>query len=421
MITLDLKNIGGFLPNDYRNALQSRLEDAQKALLTKTGAGNDFLGWLDLVQSPNQDLIADVQETANEIRQKADVLVCIGIGGSYLGAKAVIDALTPYYNRQGTEILFAGHQMSGAYLRDLLAYLEGKSVYVNIISKSGTTLEPALSTRHLVNWMKANFEDADQRIVATTDANRGALKKLADANQWKQYVIPDDVGGRFSVLTPVGLLPIAVAGIDVADFYAGASAMSAQLQSVQDNLAFDYVALRYALLEAGYKTEVLSVFEQKLYGIGGWWQQLYGESEGKEGKGLFPAVMQFSTDLHSLGQYMQDGQRVILETFLMAQDDNGGLGVPKIEGNLDGLDYLSDKTFTEINRKAYEGTSKAHTDGGVPNLTIWMDSINPKTLGELLYFFEHGVALSGYLLGVNPFDQPGVEDYKREMFSLLGK
>lgn len=421
MIRLDITHAQSFLDEDARVKLQPRLEAAHKALLTKTGQGNDFLGWRDLLLSPDMNLIEDVLETATIIREKADVLLCIGIGGSYLGAKAVIEALSPYYNRTGPEILFAGHHMSGAYMRDLLHYLEGKSVYVNVISKSGTTLEPALAFRMLLEWMDARYEDTNARIIATTDPESGALNQLRSSRTFKKFVIPPDVGGRFSVLTPVGLLPIAVAGIDIKALFEGAASQLAATEEVLENQALEYAAMRYLLLRQGYQVDVLSVFEPKLAPIGGWWQQLYGESEGKDGKGLFPASMQFSTDLHSLGQYMQDGMRVVIETFLMAAEDGGAVSIPEMVGDLDKLNYLASRPYTEINRKAYEGTRKAHTDGGVPNMTIWMDAITPYTLGELIYFFEHAVGVGGYLLGINPFDQPGVEAYKKEMFRLLGK
>lgn len=421
MLKLDTSLVYPFVDESARQNLQPRLEAAHRALLQKTGAGNDFLGWQDLLASPDEALLHEIETVAAEIRERADVLLCIGIGGSYLGAKAFIDALSPYYNRSGPEVLFAGHQMSGAYLRDLLAYLEGKSVYVNVISKSGTTLEPALAFRFLLDWMDERYDDVNQRIIATTDPVSGALNQLRAERGFRKFVIPPDVGGRFSVLTPVGLLPIAAAGLDIRGLFAGAKSQFERSQAVENNAALDYAALRYLLLGAGYKVDVLSVFESKLYPIGAWWQQLYGESEGKEGKGLFPASMQFSTDLHSLGQYMQDGQRMVLETFLMVENDGGDVVVPTLEGDLDKLNYLVGKTYTEINQKAYEGTRQAHSEGGVPIMTLWMDTISAHTLGELIYFFEHAVGVSGYLMGINPFDQPGVEAYKKEMFRLLGK
>lgn len=436
MLRFDPTPALAFLKDTSLDALRPRTEAAHRALLDGSGAGNDFLGWRDLLLQPNDALLEDIESTAAEIRRNADVFVCIGIGGSYLGAKAVIDALTPYFPAKAAasgggdlfggggrtpEIVFAGHHMSGAYLRELMAYLDGKSVYLNVISKSGTTLEPALAFRFLRQWLEARFDDADRRIVVTTDPAGGALNKLQRDRGYKKYVIPPDVGGRFSVLTPVGLLPIAVAGIDIRSLFYGAVAACERLGQADDNPALDYAALRYLLLQQGYAAELLAVFEPRLGAIGQWWQQLYGESEGKQGTGLFPATLLYSTDLHSLGQYVQEGQRLLAETFLMPEHDNGDLAIPEAEGNLDGLNYLTGKTMREVNRKAYEGTARAHAAGGVPVSTIWLDRIDPEAIGECLYFFEHAVAVSGYLLDVNPFDQPGVEAYKKEMFRLLGR
>ncbi len=436
MIRLQTHSAASFLEKGALAALRPRIDAAHRTLLEKRGAGNEFLGWRDLLLQPNDALLEDISTKADEIRRKADVLVTIGIGGSYLGAMATIQALSPYFNtkpamagavpsddrEEGPEILFAGHHMSGTYIRELLAYLEGKSVYLNVISKSGTTLEPALAFRFLRAWMEERYTDVNERIVVTTDPESGVLNQLQKERGYKKYVIPPDVGGRFSVLTPVGLLPIAVAGVDIRSlFYGAVAACKTYSEASEDNIALQYAGYRYLLAQRGYVTEVLATFEPRLSGIGGWWQQLFGESEGKEHKGLFPVSLQYSTDLHSVGQYVQEGQRKLIETFLMAEDDGGDVVVPALEGNLDKLNYLAGKTYSEINRKAYEGTAKAHTDGGVPNMTLWLKDITPNTIGAAYYFFEHAVAVSGYLLGVNPFDQPGVEAYKKEMFSLLGK
>ncbi len=421
MLRLDLSNIESFLSKPV-SSIQDEVQAAHQKVLGGTGAGSDFLGWRDLLLRPDDALLENITSTAARIREDADVLVCIGIGGSYLGAKAVIQALTPQFGTGGgPEVLFAGHHMSGAYLRELMGYLEGKSVYLNVISKSGTTLEPALTFRFLRTWMEAHFEDSARRIIATTDPESGALKQLSDELGYKTYKIAPDIGGRFSVLTPVGLLPIAVAGVDIRSLFYGAASAIKRFDDPKENAANDYAAARYLLNQQGYGTEVFAVFEPRLSGIGQWWQQLYGESEGKEGKGLFPASVQYSTDLHSLGQFMQEGPRNLIETFLMAEEDGGNLPAPSSEANLDGLNYLAGMTLTEINRKAYEGTAQAHTNGEVPNMTLWIDRISADVLGECLYFFEHAVAVSGYLLGVNPFNQPGVEAYKKEMFRLLGK
>jgi len=437
MIRLDGSRAADFLPDGALHDLQPALHDAHQSVLDKSGAGSDMLGWRDLLTDPDDALLGDIETTAAELRRDADVLVCLGIGGSYLGAKAVIDALTPYFppapepndaveGRSAfpdhpPEILFAGHHTSGTYLHELLERLEGQSVYVNVISKSGTTLETALSFRIVRQWMEERFDDADDRIIVTTDPEKGVLNTLREEHPYKRYVIPPNVGGRFSVMTPVGLLPIAAAGINVRSLFYGAVSACEVLTDANGNPALDYAGLRYLLLNEGYDVDVLAVFEPKLRSIGGWWQQLMGESEGKEGTGLFPSVVQYTTDLHSLGQYMQDGQRIVMETFLMVDDDGGDLTIPQSEDNLDGLDYVSGKTFSDVTQGAYEGTAQAHTDGGVPILTLHMESITPGPLGELLYFFEHAVAVSGYLLDVNPFNQPGVEDYKREMYDRLGR
>lgn len=431
MLRLDYASIIPFLAEGALERIRPGAEEAHATLIHKTGPGNNFIGWRDLLLDPNDALLEDIALTADEIRQKADVLLCIGIGGSYLGARAVIQALSPYYPRRkenqdtgipgSPEIVFAGHHMSGAYIRELLQYLEGKSVYVNVISKSGTTLEPALAFRFVREWMEKHFDDADRRIIVTTDPEKGALNELHRERGYKKYVIPPDVGGRFSVLTPVGLLPIAVAGVDIRSLFYGAVSQCELLAKTSDNPAIDYAALRALLLQQGFSVELLAVFEPRLFDMGGWWQQLFGESEGKENTGLYPDTVQYSTDLHSLGQYVQQGQRLLIETFLMVDNDAGDVPVPDTGGNLDGLSYLKGETMRKINRMAYEGTASAHRSGGVPNMTIWLDRIDPPSIGACIYFFEHAVGVSGYLLGVNPFDQPGVEAYKKEMFRLLGR
>ena len=423
MISFDYSQSLEFLPDGALDAMKLRAKDAHVALIEGTGQGSEFLGWRDLLLHPDDALIGDIEELAARIREEADVFLSIGIGGSYLGARAVIDALTPYFRTEesGPEIIFAGADMSGAYLKDLLAHLEGKSVFVNVISKSGTTLEPAIAFRVVREWMERTFDDADDRIVITTDPDKGALNALLDTHSYRKYVIPPDVGGRFSVMTPVGLLPIAVAGIDIRGFFYGAVDACRQYSDVEDNPAIAYAALRGLFLELGFSTEVLATFEPALGSIGGWWQQLYGESEGKSHNGILPVSLRYSTDLHSLGQYVQDGKRNIIETFLLVKDDGGDISVDHDESNLDGLNYLVGKSLTHINRKAYEGTARAHIQGGVPVMTLEIPDLSADSLGRLLYFFEHGVSVSGYLLGINPFDQPGVEAYKKEMFRLLGK
>ena len=427
MPRLDYEHILSFVdPADLDRQLGSAC-DAHRLLIEKSGPGGDDTGWRDILIRPDEALMQDIAETARRIREEADILVCIGIGGSYLGAEAVIQALSPCLgrNEDSPEILFAGHHISGAYLQELLEYLDGKSVFVNVISKSGRTLEPAIAFRCIRQHLEKHFDDADRRIIITTDPEKGALNTLCTTRGYKKYVIPSDVGGRFSVLTPVGLLPVAVAGIDIRALFEGAAATLVRLASPEDNPALLYAAIRSVLLQQGLYIDLLSVFEPALCGFGRWWQQLFGESEGKDGTGLFPFVAQYSTDLHSIGQYVQQGQRSLIETFLMVERTGSALSVPEEPGagpkDLDGLDYLAGRSMEAINRAAWEGTAQAHTDGGVPNMTLWMREISPTCLGEAIYFFKHAVSISGYLLGVNPFNQPGVEAYKREMLARLGK
>ena len=320
----------------------------------------------------------------------------------------------------GPEVIFAGHHMGPAYLQSLLDHVDGKSVYVNVISKSGTTLEPAIAFRFVFEWMKQRYEDIADRIVVTTDRERGALNELQRQYGFRKFVIPDDVGGRFSVLTPVGLFPIAVAGHDIRSLLYGAVQEARSLSELDGNAALAYAEHRFQLHEAGYKVEALAAFDPRLFGIASWWQQLFGESEGKEGKGLLPIRVEYSTDLHALGQYVQEGQRILGETFLICEQDEGPI-VEHDAQNLDGLNYLAGRTLGSINHVAYEGTQAAHTSGGVPTATITIPTISTESIGALIYFFEHAVAAGGYLLELNPFDQPGVEAYKREMFRRLGK
>ena len=436
MIQFDFSGVEPFLDLSRVDGYTNRAQAAHKAVLNGSGAGNEWLGWRHMLAEPNDALLESLSAVGREISERADVLLCVGIGGSYLGAEAVIKALSSYFppkkspvvedespeeERPQAQVYFAGHHISGAYLEELLEHLEGKSVYVNVISKSGTTLEPAVAFRIIRTWMEDRFDDCDRRIIATTDAKKGALRQLAEEKGYRTYVIPEDVGGRFSVLTPVGLLPIAAAGFDIRSlFYGGVSMMNA-LESESENPAIDYAQRRIMLHDGGYTTEILSIFEPKLAGIGDWWQQLFGESEGKEHKGVFPVVSTFSTDLHSIGQYIQAGRRNLFETFLTIEQSKNKLSVPKEKKNLDGLNYLADTKFSDINDAAFRGTAKAHSQGGVPIFHITLSTLNEENLGRLIYFYEHSVAIGGYLMGINPFDQPGVEAYKKEMFSLLGK
>jgi glucose-6-phosphate isomerase len=421
MIKLNYNYIKPFINETEFDNLQPEILKAHQLLMSRTGAGNDFLGWLDLPYT-NVSLINQIQQLADKINERADYFVCIGIGGSYLGARAVIEALQPQYLNK---IQYLGHNLDAVHLNNTLESLKGKDFWVNVISKSGTTLEPAVAFRIVKNFMEQSMgkEKARQRIIATTDKQRGALKKLATAEGYPTFIIPDDVGGRFSVLTPVGLIPIAVAGVDIKELLAGARDMAEAINTpdLSENIAYQYAAIRTLLYRKGKVVEVLANFTMSLHYFAEWWKQLYGESEGKEGKGIFPAAVDLTTDLHSLGQYIQDGIRNIFETFLIVKNSGNNITVPFDAENFDGLNYLAHKTIAEINEKAYQGTALAHQSGKVPNLTIELPQLSVYTLGQLIFFFEKAVAMSGYILGVNPFNQPGVEEYKINMFRLLGK
>ncbi|MDX1420873.1 MAG: glucose-6-phosphate isomerase [Rubricoccaceae bacterium] len=422
MLRLDRQHLAPFISDQARADLAPTVRAAHRALLDKTGAGASETGWRDLLLDPNDALLEDLAATAAEIRERADVLVCVGIGGSYLGAEAVLRALTPTLpTGEGPEILFAGHHLSPRYHAELLRYLDGKSVYVNVISKSGSTLEPSLAFRLVRRFVEERFDDASRRILVTTGPEGGLLNPLRDAKGYRAYRIPDGVGGRFSVLTPVGLLPIAAAGLDARSLFYGAVGLARTLADPDaEHATLDYAADRFLLHEAGYTVELMAVMEPKLSAFGGWWQQLFGESEGKDGHGLFPVVAQYTSDLHSLGQYVQQGKRILAELFLRAEGAEGPT-VREEDGDPDRLNYLAGKRYAEINAVAHAATAEAHAEGGVPNATLTLDRLDAQTLGEAIYFFEHAVAVSGYLLGVNPFDQPGVESYKGKMFARLGR
>ncbi len=430
MIHLDHTRADGFLENAAWNRLLPRIEAAHEALVSGSGAGNEWLGWRRILKEPNDALLEELSLTAEEIRLNADVLVCIGIGGSYLGARAVIESRSPCFppnieNESEAvfstpEIIFAGHHLSGIYMRQLLAYLEGRSVYVVVVSKSGTTLEPAIAFRFVRQWMESRFNDASGRIIVITDPEKGALNAISAARGYRKFDIPTDIGGRFSVLSPAGLLPIASAGIDIRSLFYGAVAMLSECSEMDGNMALSYAGIRYYLLQAGFTTEVLAHFDPRLSGFASWWQQLFGESEGKNHTGVFPSVASYSTDLHSMGQYIQDGRRNLFETFLLAAGEPD-VTIPPDPGDLDGLNYLSGQSMLSVNESAYEGTTQAHESGGVPNMTVHLDALTEENIGRCIYFFQHAVAVGGYLLGVNPFTQPGVEAYKSEMFSLLGR
>lgn len=429
-ITLDYSKTG--VQAHELDCLEKQVSLAHEMLHEKTGAGNDFLGWIDLPVDYDHEEFDRIKKAAEKIKADSDVLIVIGIGGSYLGARACIEALTHnFYNslskeqRKLPQVFFVGNNISGTYLRNLLDVCEGKEVSVNVISKSGTTTEPAIAFRVFKKYMEDKYgkEEAKKRIFATTDANRGALLTLAKEEGYETFVIPDDVGGRFSVLTAVGLLPIAVAGIDIEEMMQGAAEGRSEYSNadVKENACYQYAAVRNALLRKGKNVEILVNYEPCLQYFGEWWKQLYAESEGKDNKGIFPSSLNFSTDLHSLGQYVQDGQRMLFETVLNVQSPKLDVVLEEEPVDLDGLNYLAGQTMDFVNKKAFEGTLLAHVDGGVPNLVLNIPELNAFTMGKLIYFFEKACGISGYLLGVNPFDQPGVEEYKKNMFALLGK
>ena len=409
--------------------LKSQVSAAHDLVNNRNGLGNDFLGWVDLPFDYDKEEFARIKKAAAKIKEDTDVLVVIGIGGSYLGARAAIEFLRgPYYNslRNGVpEIYFTGNSISGSNLADLLKLCEGKRVSVNIISKSGTTTEPAIAFRVFRKYLEEKYgeEEAAKRIYCTTDKARGTLKKLADEKGYETFVVPDDVGGRFSVLTAVGLLPIAAAGADIDKLMAGAQAAAKDYNEpdMDKNPCYQYAAMRNAFYRKGKAIELLVSYEPRFTMMAEWFKQLYGESEGKDNKGLFPASVTFSTDLHSLGQFVQDGTRIMFETVVTIADNGDDIVIEKEENDGDGLNFLAGKTMSYVNEKAFEGTVLAHTDGGVPNFVIALDKADEEHLGRLVYFFEKGFAISGYMLGVNPFDQPGVESYKKNMFALLGK
>ena len=394
-------------------------------LMGRNGEGNDFLGWIDRPVDYDKDEFERIKKAAIRIRENSDVLVSIGIGGSYLGIKAVDVACDSYFNSERkTKIIYAGHQLSGEYLVELLDYLKDKDYSLNVISKSGTTTEPAIAFRVLKEALEEKYgkEEAKNRIFATTDKAKGALKELANAEGYESFIVPDDIGGRFSVISAVGLLPLAVAGINIDEFMAGfADGREKYTNKSMENDAIKYAAVRNMLHEDGKDIEILLNYEPKLKYVAEWWKQLYGESEGKDGKGLFPASVSNTTDLHSMGQMIQDGVRNIFETVIEVENPSKDLTIKEDEQNLDGLNFLAGKTMSYINKQAMEGTTMAHVEGGVPNIRIKLEKINERKLAELFYFFEIAVGVSGYMLGVNPFNQPGVEAYKKAMFKLLGK
>ncbi len=431
-VSFDYGKASTFISEEEVSYMSGLVADAKEQLVAKTGAGNDFLGWIDLPVDYDKDEFARIKKAAKKIQQDSEVLVVIGIGGSYLGARAAIEFLRHgFYNnlpkevRKTPEIYYAGNSISGTYLKGLTDVIGDRAFSVNIISKSGTTTEPAIAFRVFKELLEKKYgkEGAAKRIYATTDKEKGALKNLATEEGYETFVVPDDVGGRFSVLTAVGLLPIAVSGADIDRLMEGAAEgrRLALEQEFSENDALQYAAIRNILLRKGKSVEVLADYEPSLHYVAEWWKQLYGESEGKDQKGLFPASVDLTTDLHSMGQFIQDGARIMFETVLNVEQSRETIVLNEEPVDLDGLNYLAGKDMDFVNKSAMNGTILAHTDGNVPNLMVTIPEQNEFYLGELFYFFEFAVGISGYLLGVNPFNQPGVESYKKNMFALLGK
>lgn len=431
-ITFDYSKTAGFISEEEIGYMSRLTEQAKDVLVSKNGAGNDFLGWIDLPVDYDKEEFSRIEKAAEKIKKDSDVLIVIGIGGSYLGARAAIEFLRHgFYNslpkeKRGTpEIYYVGNSISSTYLQGVIDVIGDRDFSVNVISKSGTTTEPAIAFRIFKKMLEDKYgqEEAAKRIYATTDKARGALKDLATKEGYESFVVPDDVGGRFSVLTAVGLLPIAVSGADIKALMDGAASGRelALNEKFEDNEVMKYAAIRNILLRKGKSVEVLANYEPALHYIGEWWKQLYGESEGKDQKGIFPAAVDFTTDLHSMGQFIQDGARIMFETVMNVEEARETITIEKEAEDLDGLNYLAGKTMDFVNKSAMNGTILAHTDGSVPNLMIKIPKMDEFHLGQLFYFFEFACGVSGYILGVNPFNQPGVESYKRNMFALLGK
>ena len=431
-LKFDDSKLKSYINEDELSLITPQVKLAHELLKNKTGAGSDFLGWINLHNDYDKEEYSRLKKTAEKIRNDADVLIVIGIGGSYLGAKACIESLnTSFFNllsrdeRKSPQIFFAGNSISSTYLSELIEFVKDKSIYVNVISKSGTTTEPALAFRFFKELLEKKYgkDGARQRIIATTDKSRGALKNLANEEGYETFIIPDDVGGRFSVLTPVGLLPIAVSGVDIDQLMKGAqdAVKDFEIDDIDKNDCYRYAAVRNILYRKGYTTEILASYEPSLSFFSEWWKQLFGESEGKDKKGIYPSSVNLSTDLHSLGQYIQDGMRNLMETVINVESPLKDITIKEMEGDIDGLNYLTGKTVDFVNKKAFAGTLLAHLDGGVPNMVVNIPKINAYNIGYMIYFFEKACAISGHLSAVNPFNQEGVESYKKNMFALLGK
>ncbi|MBQ8960267.1 MAG: glucose-6-phosphate isomerase [Ruminococcus sp.] len=427
-LKLNTKYLADFINADEMAGIKDQVEAAAAALHNKSGLGNDFLGWVELPTAYDKDEFARIKAAAERIKKNSDILIVIGIGGSYLGARAAIELLkSPLYNniaKDTPDIYYVGNSINPNYLNEVIKLCEGKDFSVNVISKSGTTTEPALAFRIFKKMVEDKYgkEEAKNRIFATTDKARGTLKSLSDTEGYETFVIPDDVGGRFSVLTAVGLLPIAVAGCDIDALMKGAAKAQAELcADFDDNDCYKYAALRNILYRKGKSVEMLVSYDPNFVMMSEWYKQLFGESEGKDNKGIFPASVTFSTDLHSMGQYIQDGARIMFETVVDIKTPKTDLFLEPDAENLDGLNFLTDQNMSVVNRKAFEGTVLAHTEGGVPNIILELEDTTEESVGYMIYFFEKACAVSGYVLGVNPFNQPGVESYKSNMFALLGK
>ncbi|MEA3489784.1 MAG: glucose-6-phosphate isomerase [Candidatus Omnitrophota bacterium] len=423
ILKYDTGYLEGFISDKDLKSVLPEVEKTHKLLTDRKGQGKDFLGWMDLPEEMDEKLLKDMEEAGERLNRLSDAIVIIGIGGSYLGARAAIETLVP--ETVDRNIFFAGYNLCGDYLFNLLDRLKDRDVSVNVISKSGTTTEPAIAFRIIEGFLKKKYGDGNiaDRVVCTTARDKGALRSMVERIGCRSFVIPDDVGGRFSVLTPVGLVPMACAGINIRSLVAGAREQRrASLDcDIENNISYKYAAVRNILYGKGKKIEILSSFDSRLHYLDEWWKQLFGESEGKNKRGIFPASCDFSTDLHSMGQLIQEGERNLFETFLVTEEDTGRCRIPGSDDNIDNLNYLAGRQVDYVNRKAYEATAEAHFEGGVPNSTVFFSDRSAFCLGQLFYFFEKAVAVSANLLGVNPFDQPGVEAYKKKMFRRLGK
>ena len=431
-VTFDYSKAAGFVQEHEMAYMSELVAQAKEKLVAKSGAGNDFLGWIDLPVDYDKEEFVRIQKAAEKIRKDSEVLLVIGIGGSYLGARAAIEFLGHSFAnvvskeiRKSPEIYYVGNSISSTYIKHLIDVVGDRDFSINMISKSGTTTEPAIAFRIFKDLLEKKYgkEGAKERIYATTDKARGALKSLADEEGYETFVIADDIGGRYSVLTAVGLLPIAAAGIDIDKMMQGAKEAQDEYANpnLSENQCYQYAVVRNALARKGKTVEMMVNYEPALHYFGEWWKQLYGESEGKDNKGIFPAAADFSSDLHSMGQYIQEGQRILFETALLVENPRKNIEIQATEDNIDGLNFLAGKTIDYVNSKAAQGTALAHTDGQVPNLAVIVPALDAYNFGKMVYFFEKACGLSGYLLGVNPFDQPGVEAYKKNMFALLGK